>query len=55
VRRIVGEELAAIQAEVGSEEYGSRKFDEARQLFEQVALADDFVDFLTLPAYAMVD
>jgi len=55
VRRIVDEELAAIQAEIGSQEYRYRKFDDARQLFEQVALADDFVDFLTLPAYAMVD
>jgi malate synthase len=25
--------------------------DDARRLFERVALADDFVDFLTLPAY----
>ena len=33
----------------------SSRFDDARQLFEQVALADDFADFLTLPAYAMVD
>jgi malate synthase len=55
VRSIVDEELAAIRAEIGDEEYSSRKFDDARQLFEQVALADDFVDFLTLPAYAMVD
>jgi malate synthase len=55
VRRIVDEELAAIQAEIGDQEYDSRKFGDARQLFEQVALADDFADFLTLPAYAMVD
>ena len=27
----------------------------ARKLFEQVALADEFVDFLTLPAYALID
>ena len=27
---------------------------EARTIFEQVALADDFVDFLTLPAYDVV-
>jgi malate synthase len=32
---------------------GSR-FAEARAIFEQVALADDFVDFLTLPAYEAV-
>ena len=25
------------------------------ELFEQVALADDFVDFLTLPAYELID
>ena len=29
--------------------------DDARRLFEQVALAEDFPDFLTLPAYALVD
>jgi malate synthase len=29
--------------------------DDARRLFEQVALADDFVDFLTLPAYELID
>ena len=28
---------------------------EARQVFEQVALADGFVDFLTLPAYELLD
>ena len=54
VRRILDEEMAAIQAEIGNKENG-RRFGDARQLFEQVALADDFVDFLTLPAYAMVD
>jgi malate synthase len=27
----------------------------ARDLFEQVALADDFVPFLTLPAYELID
>jgi malate synthase len=29
--------------------------DEARELFEQVALDDDFVEFLTIPAYAHID
>ena len=29
--------------------------DDARRLFEQVALADDFPDFLTLPAYELID
>ena len=29
--------------------------DESRELFDQVALADEFVDFLTLPAYEHLD
>ncbi|MDT4902580.1 MAG: malate synthase [Pseudonocardiales bacterium] len=33
---------------------GDRAAD-ARRLFEQVALANDFVDFLTLPAYELID
>ena len=28
---------------------------EARELFEQVALGDEFVEFLTLPAYERID
>jgi malate synthase len=31
------------------------RFGEARELFERVALADDFVEFLTLPAYDYID
>jgi malate synthase len=31
------------------------RLDEARRLFEQVALAGEFPDFLTLPAYELID
>ena len=31
------------------------RLQEARQVFEQVALADEFVDFLTLPAYELLE
>ncbi len=31
------------------------RLDEARAVFEQVALADDFVEFLTFPAYELLD
>jgi len=50
VKQITDEELAKLPAE----EEG-RRFIEARQIFEEVSLADDFVDFLTLPAYELVD
>jgi len=47
VREVLDEELAKIQAAGGSGGHD----EEARDIFEQVALADEFADFLTLPAY----
>jgi malate synthase len=37
VRRSPDEELAAIRVEIGDQAFGSSRFDDARQLFEQVA------------------
>ena len=51
VRQVEDEELAKVRQAVGGEVYDGGRFDEARELFEQVALADEFVEFLTLPAY----
>ena len=49
------EELEKVrQGIVGTESAGMR-LDEARQLFEQVALGEPYVEFLTLPAYANID
>jgi malate synthase len=55
VRRIVDEELERIRELVGAETFDGGRFAEARRVFEQVALADEFVDFLTLPAYELLD
>jgi malate synthase len=54
VRQILDEELAALRQQVG-EGWADRRYEQARDLFEQVALADEFADFLTLPAYEVVD
>ncbi len=51
VRQLLDEELAKVRAAVGDEAYYGGRYAEARELFEQVALADDFAEFLTLPAY----
>ena len=51
VRTVEEEELEKVRAAVGDEVFAQGKYDEARELFDQVALADDFVEFLTLPAY----
>jgi malate synthase len=45
VRQVMDEEMA----ELGPD------FQQAREIFEQVALADEYVDFLTLPAYEVIE
>ncbi|MFJ2775804.1 malate synthase A [Kitasatospora sp. NPDC087315] len=55
VRRLVAEELAGLRAGLGADAYAGGRWDEAAALFEQVALAEEFVDFLTLPALPLLD
>jgi malate synthase len=49
VERIITEELAKIAEEPG---YDEGLYAQATALFKEVALDDDFAEFLTLPAYA---
>ncbi len=53
VKQIATEELERIRSEIGDDEWFEKQGrpKESRMLFEQVALADDFPEFLTLPAY----
>jgi malate synthase len=52
VRKYEEEELEKVREQVGDEFfYSEGRPDESRELFDQVALSDEFVDFLTLPAY----
>ena len=50
--RFTPEQVRAVMAEETRE--GGR-FVDAREIFERVALSDDFVEFLTLPAYEYID
>jgi malate synthase len=50
VEQIIVEELGKIQDQLGAS-YDDTEYDQARSLFTEVALADEYVDFLTLPAY----
>jgi malate synthase len=54
VLAILREETGRIRTEVGDAAYASGRYEDARKLFGQVALADDFADFLTLPAYDLL-
>jgi malate synthase len=55
VRRVIDEALAAIRDEVGGEAFDGGRWKQAREVFEQVALDDDYVDFLTLRTYPLID
>ena len=54
-RRNQSEELSPGAWAVGAEVYGAGRFKEAREVFEQVALDEDLIVFLTLPAYRLLD
>jgi malate synthase len=56
VRRLETEELEKIREEVGDEFFHSQgRPEESRELFEDVALSDRYVDFLTLRAYERLE
>jgi malate synthase len=54
-RRMVTEEYAGIQDEVGEARFAAVRYPEARDLFTELSTARAFVEFLTLPAYPMLD
>jgi malate synthase len=50
VERFIDEELTKIRALTG-DSFDAERYGQATALFTEVALADDFADFLTIPAY----
>ena len=50
VEQIIAGELDTIRSQLG-DGFDEPRFDQARSLFTEVALADDYAEFLTLPAY----
>jgi malate synthase len=50
VERMIDEELVKIQDAAG-DSFDAARYGQAVALFTEVALADSFADFLTIPAY----
>ncbi|HWK27123.1 MAG TPA: malate synthase A [Solirubrobacter sp.] len=55
VLALLDEELARIRADVGETVWAAGRPEETRAVFERVALAEDLPEFLTLPAYDLID
>ncbi len=55
VHGLVIEEVEKIRDAYGEDLFERGRFDDARHLFETVALSDEFPEFLTLKAYELID
>ena len=55
VRLVIDEQMIVIAEDLGRDAFADLPFEESRRIFEQVALAPEFVEFLTLPAYEFLD
>ena len=53
-RSLLPEELDKIKSYVGETAYNNGKFEQAIELFDQLIKHEDFVEFLTLPAYELI-
>lgn len=51
VDSVIAEELAAWKTRAGAERFAAGQFASAAELFRDLVVRDDFVEFLTLPAY----
>ena len=54
VRDAIDTEMGALRTQLGDEDFGRYRFEEAREVFERVALGETFEEFLTLPAYELL-
>jgi malate synthase len=55
VRKVADDECTRLRAELGDDAFHRSNFQPARDLFEKVALAPSYSDFLTIPAYELID
>jgi malate synthase len=53
-RRAMQEEMQRVEAEVGTAAFRRGRFPDAIKLFEDISLAEEFEEFLTIPAYRLI-
>ena len=52
---LLGEELPKVRTYLGDAAWKSGKYEEGAKLFEKITTDDRYVEFLTLPAYELID
>ncbi|MBV8170821.1 MAG: malate synthase A [Candidatus Eremiobacteraeota bacterium] len=55
VRALEEDSLAAARGTMDDKDFSHTRFHDARELFDKVALSPNFIEFLTLPAYELLD
>jgi len=55
VRAIIPEELAKVKATVTAQGEKTETYDQAAKIFEEMSLADNYPEFLTLPLYEAME
>jgi malate synthase len=55
VGQVLDEELARLRVDLGDEAFEESRADEAKELFEEVALGEELAEFLTVPAYERLE
>jgi len=53
-RQLLPEELEKLREYLGEAQYKAGKYEEAAKMFERITASDEFVEFLTLPAYEAI-
>ena len=54
-RRLLAEELPKVKIYLGETAYQAGRYEDGAKLFERITTDDVYVEFLTLPAYALID
>ncbi|OGA45122.1 MAG: malate synthase A [Betaproteobacteria bacterium RIFCSPLOWO2_12_FULL_63_13] len=54
-RKLLAEELPKVRTYLGDAAYAEGNYEQAAKLFEHITTDDNYVEFLTLPAYEVID
>ena len=47
--------MQRIKREVGSKSFANGRYPEAMEVFRNLSLASEFAEFITIPAYELID